>query len=146
MKLLPWCKANAMPVIAVLAAAVTAVFVPPDAAYLGYYDVKTLSCLLCVLAVVGALRRVGLFPLLAQRLVQTFHTTRGDGAGVHHAGGFYAADQRHGAADVPAPELVRAGAHRPNEMDGADVHPAKLRRQPGRHADALRQSAEPVPL
>ena len=56
MKLLRWCKANAMPVIAVLAAAVTAVFVPPDAAYLGYYDVKTLSCLLCVLAVVGALR------------------------------------------------------------------------------------------
>ena len=46
MKLLRWCKANAMPVIAVLAAAVTAVFVPPDAAYLGYYDVKTLSCLL----------------------------------------------------------------------------------------------------
>ena len=77
MKLLQWCKANAMPVIAVLAAAVTAVFVPPDAAYLGYYDVKTLSCLLCVLAVVGALRRVGLFPLLAQRLVQVFHTTRG---------------------------------------------------------------------
>jgi hypothetical protein len=56
MKLLRWCKANAMPVIAVLAAAMTAVFVPPDAAYLGYYDVKTLSCLLCVLAVVGALR------------------------------------------------------------------------------------------
>ena len=77
MKLLQWCKANAMPVIAVLAAAVTAVFVPPDAAYLGYYDVKTLSCLLCVLAVVGALRRVGLFPLLAQKLVQVFHTTRG---------------------------------------------------------------------
>lgn len=77
MKLLRWCKANAMPVIAVLAAAVTAVFVPPDAAYLGYYDVKTLSCLLCVLAVVGALRRVGLFPLLAQRLAQVFHTTRG---------------------------------------------------------------------
>ena len=77
MKLLRWCKVNAMPVIAVLAAAVTAAFVPPDAAYLGYYDVKTLSCLLCVLAVVGALRRVGLFPLLAQRLVQVFHTTRG---------------------------------------------------------------------
>lgn len=76
MKLLQWCKANAMPVIAVLAAAVTAVFVPPDSAYLGYYDVKTLSCLLCVLAVVGALRSVGLFPLLAQKLVQVFHTTR----------------------------------------------------------------------
>ena len=77
MKLLQWYKSNAMPVIAVLAAAVTAVFVPPDAAYLDYYDVKTLVCLLCVLAVVGALRSVGLFPLLAQKLVQVFHTTRG---------------------------------------------------------------------
>ena len=49
MKLLQWYKSNAMPVIAVLAAAVTAVFVPPDAAYLDYYDVKTLVCLLCVI-------------------------------------------------------------------------------------------------
>lgn len=54
MKVLQWCRANAMPVIAVLAAAVTAVFVPPDSAYLGYYDVKTLSCLFCILAVVCA--------------------------------------------------------------------------------------------
>lgn len=48
MKLLQWCKANAMPVIAVLAAAVTAVFVPPDADYLGYYDVKRCpACCAC---------------------------------------------------------------------------------------------------
>ena len=76
MKVLQWCRANAMPVIAVLAAAVTAVFVPPDSAYLGYYDVKTLSCLFCILAVVCALRGAGLFPLLAQRLVRAFHTAR----------------------------------------------------------------------
>ena len=65
MKVLQWCRANAMPVIAVLAAAVTAVFVPPDSAYLGYYDVKTLSCLFCILAVVCALRGAGplYFPL-----------------------------------------------------------------------------------
>ena len=79
MKVLQWCRANAMPVMAVLAAAVTAVFVPPDSAYLGYYDVKTLSCLFCILAVVCALRGAGLFPLLAQRLGregtgQTKHT------------------------------------------------------------------------
>mgnify|MGYP003588099116 CR=1 FL=1 len=74
MKVLQWCRANAMPVIAVLAAAVTAVFVPLDSAYLGYYDVKTLSCLFCILAVVCALRGAGLFPLLAQRLVRAFHT------------------------------------------------------------------------
>ena len=76
MKVLQWCRANAMPVIAVLAAAVTAVFVPPGSAYLGYYDVKTLSCLFCILAVVCALRGAGLFPLLAQRLVRAFHTAR----------------------------------------------------------------------
>ena len=84
MKLLQWCKANAMPVIAVLAAAVTAVFVPPDADYLGYYDVKTLSCLLCVLAVVGALRGIGLFPLLAQRLVRAQQDTRRRSTLIHH--------------------------------------------------------------
>ena len=75
MKVLQWCRANAMPVIAVLAPS-PAVFVPPDSAYLGYYDVKTLSCLFCILAVVCALRGAGLFPLLAQRLVRAFHTAR----------------------------------------------------------------------
>ena len=51
-----WCRANAMLVISLLAAVVTAFFVPPDRDYLGYYDLKTLACLFCVLAVVGALR------------------------------------------------------------------------------------------
>ena len=76
MKIASWCRANAMPLIAVLAAAVAACFVPPDAAYAGYFDWKTLSCLFCVLAVVCALRGAGLFPLLAQRLVRAFHTAR----------------------------------------------------------------------
>ena len=71
-----WCGANAMPLIAILAAIVTACFVPPDAAYLGYYDMKTLACLFCVLAVVMALRGIGLFPMLAQQMIRAFHTTR----------------------------------------------------------------------
>ena len=45
-RLCAWFRANAMPVIAVLAAAVTALFVPPDREYLGYYDLRTLACLL----------------------------------------------------------------------------------------------------
>ena len=59
-----WCRANAMLVISLLAAAATAFFVPPDSAYLGYYDLKTLSCLFSVLAVVGALRDLdyGIYP------------------------------------------------------------------------------------
>ena len=55
-KVKSWCRANAMLVISLLAAVVTAFFVPPDRDYLGYYDLKTLSCLFSVLAVVGALR------------------------------------------------------------------------------------------
>lgn len=75
-RLLAWFRANAMPVIAVLAAAVTALFVPPDRAYLGYYDLRTLACLLSVLAVVGGFRRLGLFSVLAERLLRRFHTAR----------------------------------------------------------------------
>ena len=79
MKIASWCRANAMPLIAVLAAAVTACFVPPDAAYAGYFDWKTLSCLFCVLAVVCALRSVGLFPVIARQLLQLFGTARSVG-------------------------------------------------------------------
>lgn len=74
--MLQWCKANAMLAVSVLAAAITAIFVPPDAAYRGYYDLKTLACLFSVLAVVCALRSVGVFTVAAQRLVQRFHTAR----------------------------------------------------------------------
>lgn len=79
MKIASWCRANAMPLIAVLTAAVTACFVPPDAAYAGYFDWKTLSCLFCVLAVVCALRSVGLFPVIARQLLQLFGTARSVG-------------------------------------------------------------------
>ena len=71
MKVLQWCRANAMLVISLLAAAATAFFVPPDSAYLGYYDLKTLSCLFSVLAVVGALRDLDVFSALSQRMVHT---------------------------------------------------------------------------
>ena len=67
-----WCRANAMLVISLLAAVVTAFFVPPDRDYLGYYDLKTLACLFCVLAVVGALRDLHIFSALSQRMVHTF--------------------------------------------------------------------------
>lgn len=76
-KLAPLLRGNAMLLIALLAAAVTAFFVPPDREYLGYYDLKTLSCLFCMLAVVGALRNMDVFASLSQRLVRTFRTVRG---------------------------------------------------------------------
>ena len=76
-KVKSWCRANAMLVISLLAAVVTAFFVPPDRDYLGYYDLKTLACLFCVLAVVGALRDLHIFSALSQRMVHTFSTVRG---------------------------------------------------------------------
>lgn len=76
-KVKSWCRANALLVISLLAAVVTAFFVPPDRDYLGYYDLKTLACLFCVLAVVGALRDLHIFSALSQRMVHTFSTVRG---------------------------------------------------------------------
>lgn len=76
-KVKSWCRANAMLVISLLAAVVTAFFVPPDRDYLGYYDLKTLACLFCVLAVVGALRDLHIFSALSQRMAHTFSTVRG---------------------------------------------------------------------
>ena len=55
--------------IAVVAAALASLIVPPDAAYLTYFDFKTLSCLFCTLAVVCALKNTRFFTILAQRIV-----------------------------------------------------------------------------
>ena len=63
-------------VVSALAALATVAFVPPDEAYLGYFDVKTLACLFGILAVVGALRGIGLFEHAARLIVARFFTCR----------------------------------------------------------------------
>ena len=63
-------------VIAMIAAAVTCFLVPPDKEYLNYFDVKTLTCLFCVLAVVCALKNINFFYMLAKKLIQIFRNTR----------------------------------------------------------------------
>lgn len=65
-----------MLLIALMLAAATAFFVPPDAQYSDYYDMKTLACLFGVLAVVAALRDLDVFAALSQRLVRTFCSVR----------------------------------------------------------------------
>ncbi len=69
-------KANAVMLIAALAAIITSVIVPPDKQYLGYFDFKTLSCLFCVLAVVCALRNVRFFYTLAKAIIRKFRNTK----------------------------------------------------------------------
>ena len=69
-------RKNVVMLVALLAAVVTACIVPPDAAYLGYFDVKTLTCLFCVLAVVCALKNIQFFYILAKKIVQCFRNAR----------------------------------------------------------------------
>lgn len=62
--------------IAMLAALITCFFVPPDKAYLDYFDLKTLTCLFCVLAVVCALKNINFFYMLAKKIVRVFSNAR----------------------------------------------------------------------
>ena len=69
-------KKNIVMVIAMVAAAITCFFIPPDKAYWDYFDVKTLTCLFCVLSVVCALKNINFFYILAKKLIQVFRNTR----------------------------------------------------------------------
>lgn len=69
-------RKNTVMVIAFFAAAMTTIFVPIDAQYIGYFDFKTLTCLFCVLAVVCALKDIRFFYMLARRIVHLFRNAR----------------------------------------------------------------------
>lgn len=76
-KVLSFIKTNMAMFIAFVAAVVTAFFVPPNEKYFEYFDIKTLICLFCTLAVVCAFKNVNFFYILAQRIIMIFKTTRG---------------------------------------------------------------------
>ena len=72
-----WAKDNAVLLISALLAAGSAILVPPDAAYLDYFDVPTLATLFCMLASISALHGVRFFAALAERIVGVFGSLRG---------------------------------------------------------------------
>lgn len=69
-------RTHAVLLVSAAVAAATMLAVPPDAAYLGYFDPKTLACLFGILALVGALRNAGVFEATARALVARFSTCR----------------------------------------------------------------------
>ena len=69
-------RKNVVMVVAMVAALVTCLIVPPDSAYLDYFDLKTLTCLFCVLAVVCALKNIRFFYILAQKIIRVFKNAR----------------------------------------------------------------------
>jgi len=62
--------------IALAAAVLSMIAVPPDAEYIGYFDFKTLTCLFCTLAVVCAFKNIHFFETVASRIVSMFKTVR----------------------------------------------------------------------
>ena len=64
-------KRNTVVCIAAVLAVVTSCFVPPDKAYLGYFDLRTLTCLFLTLLVICALKGIRFFGIVAQRIVVT---------------------------------------------------------------------------
>lgn len=74
--LLHFVKRNPVMCIAFLAALITSFIVPVDREYLDYFDLKTLTCLFCVLAVVCALKNIDFFYILARRIVMLFGNAR----------------------------------------------------------------------
>ena len=67
---------NTVMTVALCAALATTLAVPVDSQYAGYFDLKTLSCLFCVLAVVCALKNVQFFYILAERIVRCCKNAR----------------------------------------------------------------------
>ena len=69
-------KGNVVLIVALVAAAITCIFVPFDAAYADYFDWSTLACLFCTLAVVAAFKNIRFFVWLADIIVRRFKNMR----------------------------------------------------------------------
>ena len=79
-RVLGFLKKEPILVIAALAAAVSCALVPPDAAYLGYIDLRTLALLYALMVVVAGLRDAGAFTHLAHLVCARAKTARSMGA------------------------------------------------------------------
>lgn len=74
--ILRFLKRNAVLMIALTAAGITCFFVPIDRDYIDYFDLRTLTCLFCTLAVVAAFRNIKFFEWLAGIIVRRFKNMR----------------------------------------------------------------------
>ncbi len=68
-RVIAWLRKNTVLAIAMVLAAASVVLVPPDSAYAGYIDGKTIACLFGTLAVVCALKNIRFFSILAKRII-----------------------------------------------------------------------------
>ena len=69
-------KKNFVLLIAIILATITCFFVPFDKEYIGYFNLNTLSCLFCTLAVISAFKNISFFSYLADLIVKKFKNIR----------------------------------------------------------------------
>ena len=69
-------KKNTVLCIAATLAIASCFIVKPDAEYKNYFDLKTLSCLFCTLAVICALKNIKFFTIVARKIVTLAGNTR----------------------------------------------------------------------
>ena len=64
-----WVKEETVLCAAILLAVVSSIIVRPDAAYAGYLDYRTLGLLFCLMTVMAGFQKLGVFYLVAQKLL-----------------------------------------------------------------------------
>lgn len=75
-RVLEWCKSEAVLCIAIVLAIASAFFVAPDKTYLEYIDFRTLAILFCLMAVMVGFQTIGLFRVIAEKLLGKVHHIR----------------------------------------------------------------------
>lgn len=75
-RFLSWCKKEIVLSIAFVLAIVSAFIIPPDRAYWGYIDFKTLAILFCLMAVMAGTQKIGVFGYIAEKLLNKVSNMR----------------------------------------------------------------------
>lgn len=75
-KLKNFIKNEIVLILSFILAVISAFIVTPNAGYIDYIDFRTLALLLCLMAVMAGLNSIGLFKLLASKLLSLATTTR----------------------------------------------------------------------
>lgn len=76
-RVIDFVKKEIVLIISIVLAIISMFFVPPSERYIDYIDWRTLGLLFCLMTIMAGLNRLGLFKLLAEKLVHKVHTIRG---------------------------------------------------------------------
>lgn len=76
-RVIDFVKKEIVLIISIVLAIISMLFVPLSERYIDYIDRRTLGLLFCLMTIMAGLNRLGLFKLLAEKLVHKVHTIRG---------------------------------------------------------------------